>query len=271
MSNRISEPNSSWLFTTLLASAPPREESRQWHAFLTAGIVHLAVIGLVVALTPSAQPVSLAFQPTAQALILADQHWVPLRPAVARNALAPADASTAKRRGTGSKRATTPPPPLVLPDLDDFTPPVNQRIAAISFDQEATELDATVAGFHDGLDTDPVTGGPSIEELKTGPSVTAYSVPPELLNRAEIASLLKQRYPYNLRALGVGGLTMLWILIDRQGKPRKAEVHRSSGREVFDTLALEIVPSMRFAPARNHGFAAAVWVQVPIRFQVVSE
>ena len=172
MSNRISEPNSSGLFTTLLASAPPREQSGSWHAFLTAGIVHLAMIGLAVGLAPSAQPISLAFQPTAQALILADQHWVPLRPAVARSALAPPDASTAKRRGTGAKRALTPPPPLVLPDLENFTPPVDQRIAAISFDQEATELAATVAGFHDGLDTDPVTGGPSIEELKTGPSGT---------------------------------------------------------------------------------------------------
>jgi hypothetical protein len=35
------------------------------------------------------------------------------------------------------------------------------------------------------------------------------------------------------------------------------------------TLAIEVVPKMRFQAAINHGKAANVWVQLPVRFQVV--
>ena len=68
-----------------------------------------------------------------------------------------------------------------------------------------------------------------------------------------------------------GGLTTLWLLVDKDGKARKAVLHNTSGREAFDALAIEAVPFMRFQPAVNNGKAANVWVQLPVRFRVVEE
>jgi periplasmic protein TonB len=117
---------------------------------------------------------------------------------------------------------------------------------------------------------DAVDSEPSIDELRaSGPRITPYSVAPLLLNRAEIAGILRARYPEDLRMRGLGGLTTLWLLIDKNGKARKAIVQRSSGRDAFDALAIEVVPKMRFQAAINHGKAANVWVQLPVRFQVV--
>ena len=108
----------------------------------------------------------------------------------------------------------------------------------------------------------------TLDRLKIGPTTTHYTVAPELLNRDEIVNLLNQRYPNELRMLGRGGLTTLWLLIDQDGNARKALVFASSGHEGFDAAALDAVSVMKFSPAQNNGRTTPVWVQLPVRFQV---
>ena len=129
------------------------------------------------------------------------------------------------------------------------------------------ERAAAVSPLYDGL---LMFVESCLEELESGgPVYTPYSAGALLLNRDEIADILRDRYPYKMRQQRLGGLTTLWLLIDKSGNPRKAVLQESSGYEVFDSLAIDVVPLMRFSPAINNGTPKNVWVQLPIRFRVV--
>ena len=203
--------------------------------------------------------------------------------------------------------APVPPPKPDLPDPPIAQTAQLAPLVPVDFDRMRREIDQMTAKMGDALNAErnhnppanaapnggalnggtpsnglaangPATNGdsvdsePSIEELKAGgPRFTPYSVAPLLLNRGEIASILRARYPEDLRMRGLGGLTTLWLLIDKNGKARKAIVFRSSGRDAFDALAIEVVPKMRFQAAINQGKATHVWVQLPVRFQVVEQ
>jgi TonB family protein len=47
-------------------------------------------------------------------------------------------------------------------------------------------------------------------------------------------------------------------------------VNETSGFEALDQAAANVATVMRFTPAQNRDQTVAVWVQVPIRFQVIN-
>jgi protein TonB len=107
------------------------------------------------------------------------------------------------------------------------------------------------------------------DELALGPpTFTPFTRAPELVNRAEITEYLRRRYPPGLQQMGIGGVVLLWILLDERGQIRKSVLLRSSGRESLDEAALEAVDHMEFAPAMNQGKNVPVWVQLPVVFRV---
>jgi protein TonB len=102
------------------------------------------------------------------------------------------------------------------------------------------------------------------------PGFTPMTVRPQLLNADEIQRVLMREYPAVLRDAGIGGAPVLWLYIGTDGTVQRTQVQETSGFEALDQAAANVASVMRFTPAQNRDQTVAVWVQIPIRFQVVN-
>ena len=268
--------NSPALFETLLASGSSPAHRSDVLILSSVAVMHAAFVALVLWLSPAPLPISGLLGVTTPALILAEEYWA--APNLAETPkIGPAVREPARRRRELRPGRAPALAALPLPELDK----VAEAITSSTLDwvdkaedelKHAADALAAAADFSApgiGDDSVEVARAPlSLDQLKVGPTATHYTVAPELLNRDEIVNMLNQRYPNELRMLGRGGLTTLWLLIDQDGKARKALVHASSGHEGFDAAALDAVSVMKFSPAQNNGRKTPVWVQLPVRFQV---
>ncbi|HEX6640456.1 MAG TPA: energy transducer TonB, partial [Thermoanaerobaculia bacterium] len=73
--------------------------------------------------------------------------------------------------------------------------------------------------------------------------------------------------PPLLRDAGIGGTTVVWILIDEEGNVVRTQVHQSSGHEGLDDAAMRVGEIIDFSPAMNRDRRVRVWLQWPITFQ----
>jgi TonB family protein len=96
----------------------------------------------------------------------------------------------------------------------------------------------------------------------------AYTTPPQLLNRDELAPVVERLYPEELRAAGVGGRAVVLLRIGADGAVEQREVLRTSSFAAMDSAALVLTESMRFAPGRDGDRPVALWVSVPVDFAV---
>jgi len=101
-----------------------------------------------------------------------------------------------------------------------------------------------------------------------GPRFIPYDVPPNLRNRARVAQVLQREYPPLLKESGIGGVVTVWLYIDENGQVADREVNESSGYNALDQAALEVADEMEFTPAQNRDKRTAVWVSIPITFNV---
>jgi periplasmic protein TonB len=79
---------------------------------------------------------------------------------------------------------------------------------------------------------------------------------------------LERNYPPALHYFGVGARVVLWVFIDEQGRVQNTRVVESSGYPDFDDLAQNALRTVEFSPAMNRDQPVAVWIQLPIQFQV---
>ena len=75
-------------------------------------------------------------------------------------------------------------------------------------------------------------------------------------------------YPGPLRDAGIGGRVVVWFYISETGQSLHNRVSQSSGQEQLDEAALRVATIMRFDPALDRSGPVAVWVEIPITFQV---
>ena len=80
--------------------------------------------------------------------------------------------------------------------------------------------------------------------------------------------LLAKYYPRVLKEAGIGGEIMMWVWVDPEGNPTKAQINRSSGYPQLDDAALAIVERMEFSPAMLRDKPIGVWIGQPISFSV---
>lgn len=73
-------------------------------------------------------------------------------------------------------------------------------------------------------------------------------------------------YPIQSRRLGEQGQVVLRVLVGEDGAPQKAQVHRSSGHDRLDRVALATVLAWRYVPGKRGGVPEAMWMDVPIQF-----
>lgn len=79
---------------------------------------------------------------------------------------------------------------------------------------------------------------------------------------------IKPRYPDSARRAGVQGVTLLKVRVLENGSVGETFVERSAGHPDLDRSAAEAVKRWRFEPARRGSEPIAVWVLLPVRFQL---
>ena len=101
-----------------------------------------------------------------------------------------------------------------------------------------------------------------------GPTFTPMTAQPRLANSAEVAVALQNAYPPLLRDAGVTGTTNVWFFIDETGSVVRTQIAKSSGHEALDEAALRVAERMEFKPAYNGDEPVAVWVSIPLTFDI---
>jgi TonB family protein len=92
---------------------------------------------------------------------------------------------------------------------------------------------------------------------------------PELVNRMEIAQLLARAYPSALRDAGTPGAVTIRMQITAEGRVDLATFRPLwATRPQFAEAARGVVARMRFRPALLHGRPTAVWITLPLSFDV---
>lgn len=78
----------------------------------------------------------------------------------------------------------------------------------------------------------------------------------------------KPRYPESARTAGIEGVSLLRFVVLADGLVGTVNVEKSAGHPELDRAAVEAVKSWRFEPARRGKEAVAVWVTIPVRFEL---
>ena len=76
------------------------------------------------------------------------------------------------------------------------------------------------------------------------------------------------RYPESARRQGVEGVTTLRFIVLANGHVGQIAISRSAGHIDLDRAAVDAVRTWRFEPARRGKEAVAVWVTLPVRFEL---
>jgi periplasmic protein TonB len=79
---------------------------------------------------------------------------------------------------------------------------------------------------------------------------------------------VKPRYPESARRQGIEGTVLLKMHITEHGRVEDVQVERSAGHLDLDQAAIEAVKHWHFEPARRAGEAVAVWVIIPVAFEL---
>jgi protein TonB len=78
------------------------------------------------------------------------------------------------------------------------------------------------------------------------------------------------RYPDSARRQGIEGETLLRFQVLPMGRVTSVSVAKSAGHVDLDRAAMDAVKTWLFEPARRGKEAVAVWVTLPVRFQLHS-
>lgn len=91
---------------------------------------------------------------------------------------------------------------------------------------------------------------------------------PTSLARPRGGYQLKPRYPESARRAGVQGTTLLKLQVLENGRVGQVLVEQSAGHRDLDNAAAEAVKQWLFEPARMGKDPVAVWVLLPVQFEL---
>ncbi len=137
-------------------------------------------------------------------------------------------------------------------------------------DEEVVEVEfATQKQLEQTVPTSDVKSGdvainiPEEELLPGYGEFVAVEVQPQVINKVAPA------YPELARKAQVEGTVYLDLLVDKEGKVRDIKILKPSGSNVgFEEAAIEAVKKWSFSPAIQNGKPIAVWMTLPVKFQV---
>lgn len=108
--------------------------------------------------------------------------------------------------------------------------------------------------------TDPDGRGPPVV-----PPV--YDVAPVLVNDTEVLEEVRDAYPPELYAAGIGGRVELWVRVDTAGRAGSRNVRTSSGHDALDCAAMQVARAMRYEPALDADEPTAAWITRWVEFE----
>ena len=79
---------------------------------------------------------------------------------------------------------------------------------------------------------------------------------------------IKPQYPESARRARVQGTTVLRLEVLQRGKVGEIQIEKSAGHRDLDSAAAEAVKKWIFEPARMGKEPVAVWVLLPIKFEL---
>jgi protein TonB len=79
---------------------------------------------------------------------------------------------------------------------------------------------------------------------------------------------VKPHYPESARRAGAQGITLLKLRVLENGKVGEIHIEKSAGHADLDRAAVEAVKRWLFEPARMDRIAVAVWVLLPVKFEL---
>ena len=79
---------------------------------------------------------------------------------------------------------------------------------------------------------------------------------------------VKPRYPESARRAGAQGVTLLKLRVLENGKVGEVQIERSAGHVDLDNAAVDAVKRWLFQPARMGTIPVAVWVLLPVKFEI---
>lgn len=227
---------------------------RQWGVLASVLLVHLGVLwwlqqGLSRELLPVITPITLISVPLEKPapVVLPD-------PVPARAAPAPRQQPTPEKPA----QSTEPPSQPTAPLLASPTPSVTAAPTAESPVQAPVQAPAGATAIA------------PLPATRAGPSGTGPAAPSVVLPSAQAAYLHNPApaYPPMSRRLAEQGRVMVRVLIGTDGLPQKAELQAGSGYDRLDRAALDAVMRWRFVPGRRGDVPEAMWVSVPIVFNL---
>lgn len=155
------------------------------------------------------------------------------------------------------------PPTVGVPKpVPDEEAPPEQTIAS----QQEMSAQAAPA-----LDADLGAGGAQItQDIKIEPEqnedpdfdkFVAYEKGPEMI----VAKT--PEYPEIAKRAGITGKVFVKVLVDKEGKPKRAVVIKSDS-ELFNQAAIDAAMKSAFTPAIQNQHPIAVWIVLPYKFQL---
>ncbi len=148
-----------------------------------------------------------------------------------------------------------------VPVPDDEAPP--ETVIA-----SQTELSAQQAPAL----TEDLTGGGAqitqdikIEEEKKGDDDPGMDTFVPFENSPEMIRPAKPEYPEIAKRAGITGKVFVKVLIDKEGRPKKAVIVKSDS-ELFNQPAIDAAMKSAFSPALQNKHPIAVWIVLPYKF-----
>ena len=160
-----------------------------------------------------------------------------------------------------------PPEIEIPPPPEAISRPATPVMATADIDDDITIAPTTFAD-NPVEDLPPPPTDDGVTDIAAAPVFTPMTVRPEIRNRPEVVAALMREYPPILRDAGIEGTVEVWFFISEEGIVGDRRVSKSSGQAQFDEAALKVADVFRFTPALNRDQRVAVWIQVPITFQV---
>ncbi len=161
-----------------------------------------------------------------------------------------------------------PPPVEIPPPPAPLVRPAVPIPAVGDVDVEVMPPNVDPDGGFPPLPPPPPAAG---RDLSQGPVFVPRTLEPRLLNPGEVVQAMARSYPPLLREAGIGGTVRIHFLVGVDGTVRDTRLQEGSGHAALDRAALEVAGVYRFAPAMNRDDPVAVWISLPVTFQVRQE
>jgi protein TonB len=274
-------------------------------ALLVSGLVHVALLGVLVVVSGLAAPIDTptvvlvdaidATPPAAPAPVLVPPHRPalppeprrrviePSRPAprvppagVERQAMAATLPAPAPERVVEQPRPSPPAPEPAEPMTPTIETPASSAMHDLPREAAPAPLSASSPASGSQRQTSSPSAVSSASAASVSPGSSIAALPPAAIPPGPITQTARPRggyqvrpaYPAAARQASAQGTTMLRVHIAEDGRVDDVQVQRSAGHPALDAAAMTAVRQWQFEPARSGRTAVAMWVVVPFEFQL---